>query len=334
MTGTPGTAPVLEVSGLTTQFTRYGRTSTVVDDVSFHINRGETLGLVGESGSGKSVTALSLVDLIAKPAGKITAGTVMFGGRDLRTLTAQQMQAVRGAEIGFVFQDPMSSLNPTLTVGFQVAEPLRRHQGLSKKQAAVRAAEMLARVGIAHPHKRLNDYPHQFSGGMRQRVMIAIALACDPQLIIADEPTTALDVTVQAQILELLTSLSSELGTSVLLITHDLGVAAGICDRINVMYAGQIVESAPVAQEFAHPQMPYTSGLLRCLPRIDDDPDSLFEPIPGGPPNLLALPPGCRFAPRCPHAREVCRQENPQLTARGNSQTARCWGTEPGGWVS
>ncbi|MCQ4129069.1 ABC transporter ATP-binding protein [Rhodococcus erythropolis] len=325
--------PVLKVQGLTTEFTRHGSTKRVVDDVSFEVGAGETLGIVGESGCGKSVTMLSLVDLLPKPGGQVVAGEVIFDGRDLRSLSARQMTAIRGAEIGYVFQDPMSSLNPTLTVGAQLAEPLRAHLGLSRNAAKARAIDLLARVGISDPRRRFDGYPHEFSGGMRQRVMIAIAVACEPKLLIADEPTTALDVTVQAQVLDLLGSMTSELGMSLLLITHDLGVAARVCDRVNVMYAGQIVESSPVDELFLRPQMPYLKGLLACLPRLDGDLSEPLIPIPGSLPDLGVALDGCRFAERCTFARDVCRGRAPALSPRGAHHLARCHATEKGGWL-
>lgn len=326
--------PVLEVVDLCTEFVRRDSVVRAVDHVSFSIGRGETLGLVGESGSGKSVTALSIVGLVAKPAGRVTADRIMFDGRDLAQLGTRDLNTVRGRSIGFIFQNPMTSLNPTLPIGFQIAEPMRTHLGVTRAEARRRAADLLGRVGIPQARSRLDDYPHQFSGGMRQRVMIAIALACEPRLLIADEPTTALDVTVQAQILDLLRTLSAEIGTAVLLITHDLGVAAGICERVNVMYAGQLVESAPIVELFARPRMPYTQGLLSCLPRIDDDVDSPFSPIKGQPPNLALRRTGCGFAPRCDHARDVCLRGEPGLTTRGPERWARCFGTDVQGWVA
>lgn len=330
----PTGTPILKVENLTTTLTRHGTSFNAVDRVSFTIGAGETMGLVGESGSGKSMCALSVVGLVPAGIGQVTGGSVRLEGTELRDLPRHQLNGIRGKRIGFIFQDPMSSLNPTLTVGFQVAEPLRIHEGLGRAQSLERACDMLAKVGIPRPRQRLGDYPHQFSGGMRQRVMIAMALALSPQLVIADEPTTALDVTVQAQILELIRSLADELGSAVLLITHDLGVAAGVCDRVSVMYAGQLVEQAHVDNLFGRPKMPYTRGLLDCLPRIDDPIGAPFTPIPGQSPDPSRLSTGCRFAARCSHVREVCRQSEPALTERGPEWLARCHATDnPGGWL-
>jgi oligopeptide transport system ATP-binding protein len=326
---------LLEVRGLKTQFFTADGVIQAVDDVSFDVGYGETLGLVGESGCGKSVSALSIARLVPDPPGKIVAGQILFDGIDLLSLSNEAMRKLRGKEIGFIFQDPLTSLNPTLTIGYQIAEAIREHMGLSQKAARDRVVELLAKVGIPRPADRLKDYPHQFSGGMRQRVMIAIALSCDPKLILADEPTTALDVTIQAQILELIQKLSHEFGTAVLLITHDLGIAAGMCDRVNVMYAGRIVETGTVDTMFENPRMPYAWGLLDSLPRIDDVRGAKLRTIEGMPPLLITPPDACRFGPRCRYAREICRQDEPELTARpGDGHFARCWATEPGGWIS
>ncbi|MFL5689360.1 MAG: ABC transporter ATP-binding protein, partial [Chloroflexota bacterium] len=265
----------------------------------------------------------------------IVAGSVIFDGVDLLKLSDDGMRKLRGKEIGFIFQDPLTSLNPTLTIGYQIGESIKEHMGLSTKAARERITELLAKVGIPRPADRLNDYPFQFSGGMRQRVMIAIALSCDPKLILADEPTTALDVTIQAQILELIQRLSSEFGTAVLLITHDLGIAAGMCDRVNVMYAGRIVETGTVDTLFENPRMPYAWGLLDSLPRIDDVRGDRLRTIEGLPPLLIAPPKACRFGPRCPYIRDVCRQAEPDLTPReGEDHLARCFATEPDGWIA
>jgi oligopeptide transport system ATP-binding protein len=326
---------LLEVRGLKTQFFTADGVIQAVDDVSFDVGYGETLGLVGESGCGKSVSALSIARLVPDPPGKIVAGEIMFDGIDLLKLNDEAMRKLRGKEIGFIFQDPLTSLNPTLTIGYQIGESIREHMGLSPKAARDRVVELLAKVGIPRPHDRLKDYPFQFSGGMRQRVMIAIALSCDPKLVLADEPTTALDVTIQAQILELIQTLSKEFGTAVLLITHDLGIAAGMCDRVNVMYAGRIVETGTVDTMFENPQMPYAWGLLDSLPRIDDVRGARLRTIEGMPPLLIAPPDACRFSPRCRFVRDHCLEDEPELTARaGEGHLARCWATEPGGWIS
>ena len=327
---------LLEVRGLSTYFFTPAGVVHAVDEVSFELDYGETLGLVGESGCGKSVTALSLARLVPEPPGRIVAGEVIFDGIDLLKLSGEEMRLLRGRKIGFVFQDPMTSLNPTLPIGYQIGESTRTHLGLSRRAAADRAAELLALVGIPRPRDRLGDYPHQFSGGMRQRVMIAVALACEPMLLLADEPTTALDVTIQAQIMELLRSLSERLRTAVILITHDLGIAAGMCQRVNVMYAGRMVEAARVDDVFERPRMPYTRALLDSLPRLDVLPGGRLHTIEGFPPDLVAPEPACRFAPRCAFRREVCESAEPVMTPRpeaGAEHLARCWGTEPGGWI-
>jgi oligopeptide transport system ATP-binding protein len=330
----PAAGKLLVVRNLSTHFFTPDGVVRAVDDVSFELGHGETLALVGESGCGKSVTALSLTRLVPDPPGRIVAGEVFFDGVDVLKLRSDTMRRLRGKEIGFIFQDPATSLNPTLTIGFQIAEPIRQHLGLSLGAANDRVVELLAKVGIPRPKDRLQDYPHQFSGGMRQRVMIAIALACDPKLLLADEPTTALDVTIQAQILELISKLSDEFRTAVLLITHDLGIAAGMCDRVNVMYAGRIVETGTVDQMFDEPGMPYTWGLLDSLPRLDDVRGDRLRTIEGLPPLLINLPDACRFNPRCNYARDVCRESEPQLTRRrGEGHEARCWATQPGGWI-
>jgi len=325
---------LLQVHALSTHFFTPDGVIQAVDDVSFDVDYGETLGLVGESGCGKSVTALSIARLVPNPPGRIVAGEILFDGIDLLKLDDDEIRKLRGKEIGFIFQDPLTSLNPTLTIGYQIGESIREHLGLSRKAAEERIMELLAKVGIPRPRERLKDYPFQFSGGMRQRVMIAIALSCDPKLILADEPTTALDVTIQAQILELIARLSDEFHTAVLMITHDLGIAAGMCDRVNVMYAGRIVETAPVDDLFERPMMPYSWGLLDSLPRIDDVRGDRLRTIEGLPPLLIAPPDACRFSPRCNFARDICRSDEPDLMTRGPEHMARCWGTEPGGWIS
>ena len=325
---------LLEVKNLSTRFYTADGEVHAVDDVSFELDYGETLGIVGESGCGKSVTALSLTRLVPDPPGKIVAGEIIFDGVNIMKLSKNEMRLLRGKRIGFIFQDPMTSLNPTLTVGYQIAESARIHLGMSRKEADDRAAELLSKVGIPRARDRMRDYPHQFSGGMRQRVMIAIALACDPMLLLADEPTTALDVTIQAQILELIRSLSDEFGTAVILITHDLGIAAGMCNRVNVMYAGRIVETGKVDDLFEHPHMPYAWGLLDSLPRLDEQRGERLRTIEGLPPDLIDPGPECRFSPRCAYARDVCREREPELSDRAEEgHLARCFGTEPGGWI-
>ena len=318
---------LLEVKNLKTYF--FTRTGVVkaVDDVSFTIKSGQTLGIVGESGCGKSVTALSIMRLVASPPGKIVDGEINFNGENIMEKNSEEMTDLRGSKISMIFQDPMTSLNPVFTVGFQVAETVRRHRkGISKDQAWKRAIEMLDLVRISDAKRRIKNYPHEFSGGMRQRVMIAIALACNPKLLIADEPTTALDVTIQAQILELMKGLSKEFETSMMLITHDLGVVAGTCEYVNVMYAGHIVESGPVRQLFETPAHPYTVGLLHSIPRLDDQRGIKLTPIAGQPPDLHNPPPGCPYAPRCPKVQSRCRQERPELMPVGRGdQAAACF---------
>ena len=326
---------LLSVRGLSTHFFTPDGVVEAVDDVSFDVGYGETLGLVGESGCGKSVTALSIARLVPNPPGRIVAGQIVFDGIDVLKLNDAEMRRLRGKEIGFIFQDPLTSLNPTLTIGYQIAESIREHMDLPRKAAYDRVVELLDKVGIPRAQDRLKDYPHQFSGGMRQRVMIAIALSCDPKLILADEPTTALDVTIQAQILELIQTLSQEFGTAVLMITHDLGIAAGMCDRVNVMYAGRIVETGTVDELFEKPRMPYAWGLLDSLPRLDDVRGDRLRTIEGLPPLLIEPPDACRFEPRCRFARDVCREREPALTPRQTEgHLARCWATEPDGWIA
>ncbi|WP_232818511.1 ABC transporter ATP-binding protein [Elioraea thermophila] len=286
-----------------------------VDGVDIRIGAGETVCVVGESGCGKTVTAMTVLKLIAMPPGKIVAGRILWRGRDLVPLDTDSMRKIRAREIGIVFQEPMTSLNPVFTVGEQIAEVLRLHEGLSRRAALDRATEMLRLVHIPNPQRRVHDYPHQFSGGMRQRVMIAMALACNPKLVIADEPTTALDVTIQAQILDLIAEMKERLGMAVMLITHAMGVVAEVAQRVVVMYAGKVVEEAPVGELFANPRHPYTQGLIRSIPRLDraGAGKARLEAIPGTVPSLLAPPPGCRFAPRCRHATEACRAAEPPL---------------------
>lgn len=318
-------SPVLSVNGLTTQFTTRDGPVIAVDGVSFDVGAGEVVALVGESGSGKSVTALSLLRLIDPAVGRVVSGHVHFGGRDLLALSSAKLRKVRGSDIAMVFQDPMTSLNPVVPVGVQISESLLLHRReFSRKGARAAAVDLLDMVGIASPASRSRAYPHQLSGGMRQRVMIAMALACSPKLLIADEPTTALDVTVQSGILDLIQRLRQDLGMAVLLITHDLGVVAGIADRVNVMYAGRIVESGTVAEIFQGQRHPYTQGLLASVPRMIDGGERL-RPIRGTPPRLLHMPPGCAFAPRCDHVTERCGSERPTLRAITDSQQVACW---------
>ncbi|WP_075215182.1 ABC transporter ATP-binding protein [Mongoliimonas terrestris] len=302
---------VLDVRDLKVVFATRAGEIHAVNRVSFDLKAGELLGVVGESGSGKSVTMMALLGLLPSPPAEIRSGQVLFEGEDLVTCGARRLKAIRGHRIGFVFQDPMTSLNPVFTVGFQIMEPLRRHLGLDKARARRRAAELLDLVGIPDASRRLGDYPHQFSGGMRQRVMIAIALACEPRLLIADEPTTALDVTIQAQILELVRDLRRSLGMAIVWITHDLGVIAGIADRVMVMYAGQVVEMAPVRDLFADPRHPYTRALLATVPSVRGPRADKLQAIDGQPPLLLAHPAACSFAPRCAHAAGSCAVANP-----------------------
>ncbi len=323
-------APVLDVRDLRVTFRTRSGDVHAVNDVSFSLRPGECLGVVGESGSGKSVTVMSLLGLLPTPPAEVSGGPVTFGGRDLLRLDARAMRRVRGAEVGFVFQDPMTSLNPVFTVGFQIMEPLRKHLGMTKRAARARAAELLALVGIPRPGDRLDDYPHQFSGGMRQRVMIAIALACDPKVLIADEPTTALDVTIQAQILELMAELRQRLGMAVIWITHDLGVVAGIADRVLVMYGGQVVEHAPVDALFARPRHPYTQALLTTIPKVRGERVRRLAAIEGQPPLLQRLPDFCTFRDRCPHAFDVCHRLNPQRYPVGPGHDAACFLNDPG----
>jgi oligopeptide transport system ATP-binding protein len=316
---------LLEVRNLHTMFATSDGIVNAVNGISYTLKPGEALGLVGESGCGKSVSALSLMRLIPNPPGKITHGEIIFNGRDLLKLSDEQIRRVRGKEIAMIFQDPMTSLNPVLTIGRQISEALELHENMNPSQARERTIELLELVGIPSARSRVNDYPHQFSGGMRQRVMIAMALSCNPKLLIADEPTTALDVTIQAQILDLIARLRKEFGMAVILITHDLGVVAGVCERINVMYAGHIVESGRSEELFANPRHPYTLGLLRSVPRIDQPRKERLIPIEGLPPDLIDAPPGCPFAPRCAFALERCLEENPELETVGPAHVAACW---------
>jgi len=328
--GTGAAGPILQVENLRTYFKTDSGIARAVDGVSFHVNPGETLGIVGESGSGKSVTSLSVMRLIPQPPGMIQPGSrILFRGsngemEDLAAAPERRMRQIRGNDIAMIFQEPMTSLNPVFTVGAQIMESLRLHQGLSKKDARDKAIESLQLVGIPIPHQRVDEYPHQLSGGMRQRVMIAMALACDPKLLIADEPTTALDVTIQAQILELLNKLQSDLGMSIILITHDLGVVAETCDRVIVMYAGQVFEEGPVDDVFHDPQNPYTEGLLRSMPKLGEKIERLAV-IPGVVPSPLNWPSGCRFQDRCPYGWEKTEKEEPPLFEIAPGRRNKCW---------
>ena len=320
--------PLLEVDGLKTHFFTRDGVVRAVDGVSFSVQPGETLALVGESGCGKSVTSLSILRLIASPPGRTVAGRIRFNGRDLLRLSEPEMRQVRGDEISMIFQEPMTSLNPVLTVGRQIAEALVLHRGLSRAEALARAIEMLKLVNIPEPARRAGEYPHQMSGGMRQRVMIAMALACGPKLLIADEPTTALDVTIQAQILDLIRELQSKTGAAVMLITHDLGVVAEMAQRVVVMYAGRKVEEAPVGVLFEQPLHPYTQGLMNSIPRLGDAgalARKRLAEIPGMVPSLREPMPGCAFASRCPHALERCSREAPPLETKAAGHSVACW---------
>ncbi|HEV2035817.1 MAG TPA: ABC transporter ATP-binding protein [Candidatus Dormibacteraeota bacterium] len=319
---------LLEVQDLRTVFATKDGNVKAVDGVSFHLDAGETLGIVGESGCGKSVTAMSIMGL--QRPGRIVGGKVLFKGRDLTKASEVELREVRGQEIAMIFQDPMTSLNPVFRTGWQVAEPLRLHKGVDAVKALAGAVAMLGKVGIPSPAERAKSYPHQFSGGMRQRAMIAMGLTTTPQVLIADEPTTALDVTIQAQILDLLRTVNREFGTATILITHNLGVVAGMCERVMVMYAGKVVESGPTTDVFAHPKHPYTWSLLRSIPRLDAERHEPLKPIEGLPPNLIDLPKGCAFHPRCPFKIERCSRDTPELNRVGETQLAACWVTQSG----
>ncbi len=322
------TQALLEVQDLRTVFSTKEGQVKAVDGVSFELNAGETLGIVGETGCGKSVTAMSIMRL--QRPGRIVGGKVMFKGQDLTRVSEYEMREIRGRELAMIFQDPMTSLNPVYRVGWQVGEPTRLHNGWDAKKALSAAVTMLGRVGIPSAASRARDYPHQFSGGMRQRAMIAMGLTTTPQVLIADEPTTALDVTIQAQILELLRNVNREFGTATILITHNLGVVAGMCERLIVMYAGKIVEAGPTRDVFAHPKHPYTWSLLRSIPRLDADIHEPLKPIEGLPPNLIELPSGCSFHPRCAFRVDKCSHDVPALLRVGESQQAACWVTQSG----
>ncbi|WP_127582753.1 ABC transporter ATP-binding protein [Paenibacillus koleovorans] len=320
---------ILDVQDLQVSFRVYGGEVKAVRGVSFHVNKGEAVAIVGESGCGKSVTAQTIMRLIPSPPSMIKGGVVNFKGQDLLKKNEKEMQQVRGKDIGMIFQDPMTSLNPTMTVGKQISEGLIKHQNMTAEKARKRAVEMLSLVGIPNPDQRVKQYPHEFSGGMRQRVMIAIALACNPDLLIADEPTTALDVTIQAQILRLMKDLQRDLGTSIILITHDLGVVADMCDRVIVMYAGKVVETGTKHEIFKNPKHPYTRGLLRSVPRLDQKKDEPLIPILGTPPDLIKPPAGCGFCARCDEAMEVCLTQDPAATQFSDTHMARCWMAHP-----
>jgi oligopeptide transport system ATP-binding protein len=317
--------PLLEVKNLKTYFRTDDGLVKAVDDVSFDLHEGEILGLVGESGCGKSVTALSIFRLIPDPPGKIMGGEVFFEGRDLLKMEAEEIRQVRGNKMAMIFQEPMTSLNPVLTIGHQVSEPLVWHKKMTIPEALREVVKILEQVQIPDAEKRLPAYPHQFSGGMRQRVMVAMGLTCTPKLIIADEPTTALDVTIQAQLLDLMKKLTQEFGTALIIITHNLGVVARYADRVNVMYAGRIVEKASAADLYADPKHPYTIGLLASVPRLDEAVKKKLVPILGQPPDLAHLPSGCSFFPRCAYAVEKCREQSPELTLVGNNHYAACF---------
>ncbi|MCR8995195.1 ABC transporter ATP-binding protein [Brevibacillus laterosporus] len=320
---------ILEVKDLHVSFHTYAGEVKAVRGVNFHVNKGEAVAIVGESGCGKSVTAQSLMKLIPTPPGEYKQGQILFNGQDIIKKTKKEMESIRGKEIGMIFQDPMTSLNPTMTIGNQIMEGLIKHQNMSKAAAKERAIELLSIVGIPQPDRRVNQYPHEFSGGMRQRGMIAISLSCSPKLLIADEPTTALDVTIQAQILDLMKDLQKKMGTSIIMITHDLGVVAEMCDRVVVMYAGKVIEEGTVDEVFYNPQHPYTKGLLRSVPRLDLNRDEPLTPIFGTPPDLLKPPVGCGFAARCECTMKVCMEYDPELTTISDSQRAACWLQHP-----
>jgi len=318
-------ANLLEIRDLKTQFFTQDGVVHAVNGISYDLQEGESLGIVGESGCGKSVSVLSIMRLIPDPPGKIVGGEVRFHGQDLSKLSDEEMRHIRGAEMAMIFQEPMTSLNPVLTIGFQIMEALQLHQGMNAREARERTAELLAMVGIPQAADRLDDYPHQFSGGMRQRAMIAMALSCNPSLLIADEPTTALDVTIQAQIVDLVKRLQEKLGMAVVWITHDLGVIARLAERVIVMYAGYIVEEATVKDLYGYPRHPYTIGLLGSLPRLDAAPGTKLISVRGQPPDLVFLPPGCPFVARCDYATERCKHEMPSLEAVGIGHKVACW---------
>ncbi len=316
---------LLEVQDLKTQFHTGDGLVHAVNGVSFKVKEGETLGIVGESGCGKSVTMMSMLKLIPSPPGKVVSGEVLFKGQDLLKMSDAEIRHVRGSQISMIFQDPMTSFNPVLTIGRQLAEPLEIHKGMSRKEAYKRNAELLQLVGLPSAKDRLKDFPHQFSGGMRQRAMIAMALSCDPHLLIADEPTTALDVTIQAQIVELVKRLRDDFGMTIIWITHDLGVVAGLAEKVAVMYAGFIIETAAIKSLYNNPSHPYTIGLLKSLPRVDDTEHQRLASIPGLPPVMYKMPRACPFVPRCPFYVDRCLHENPVLTLVGDDHYTACW---------
>jgi oligopeptide transport system ATP-binding protein len=321
--------PLLDVQELAVSFDTYAGEVKAVDRVSFQVFPGEAVGIVGESGSGKSVTAHAIMRLVSTPPGRFANGEIFFEGADLLQKSEQAMEKIRGNDISMIFQDPMTSLNPVLTVGMQIAESLQLHQHMNKAEAYAQAVEMLRLVGIPSPEQRVKNYPHQFSGGMRQRAMIATALACNPKLLIADEPTTALDVTIQAQILELMQALQAKLNTAIILISHDLGVIAGLCSRVIVMYAGKIAETGTAQDIYHHPQHPYTWGLLKSVPRLDLQQKQKLSVIEGQPPDLLQPPAGCPFHPRCPYAMRICTEHYPATTQLNQLHSVKCWLQHP-----
>jgi oligopeptide/dipeptide ABC transporter ATP-binding protein len=321
-------ATLLEVKDLKTHFFTMDGVVKAVDGVSYDLEEGETLGLVGESGCGKSVSALSVMRLIPNPPGEIISGEILLDGEDILKVDMEDMRNIRGAKISMVFQEPMTSLNPVLTVERQLTETLQLHMGMSKEESQREGVNLLSRVGIPDPESRIKQYPHQFSGGMRQRVMIAMALSCNPRLIIADEPTTALDVTIQAQILDLMKSLTTEFGVAFIVITHNLGVVARYADRVNIMYAGKVIERGNAREIYANPRHPYTVGLLRSVPRLDLPRRAKLDPIEGQPPDLIHLPGGCSFAPRCKWAVDKCKTDIPELTEAGEGHLSACWRAE------
>lgn len=322
---------LLQVRGLKTQFFTQDGVVTAVNGISYDLNEGETLGIVGESGCGKSVSVLSVMRLIPSPPGRIVGGEVLFQGRDLLKIDEEEIRQIRGNKIAMVFQDPMTSLNPVLTISQQVTESLELHMGMDKAQARRRSIELLEMVNIPEAADRIDDYPHQFSGGMRQRVMIAMGLSCNPQLLIADEPTTALDVTIQAQIIDIIKRLKQDLGMAIIWITHDLGIIAGLAERVIVMYAGNFIEEAGVKDLYGDPRHPYTLGLLRSVPRLDQGIKEKLIPIEGMPPDLIDVPPGCPFAPRCVYAIDRCLEENPHLETVAPRHKVACWVDITGG---